>query len=266
MIQFFLMGGLHNYGTIYSQSRDTSYNALATPKIINMVRGGKAPRVTISITANYHLGHLDLAANDNTIFRVGDFIAGRNFGTRHGFGFSLTGKFALHKKGNARLNATGSYNRFQSNFIISESPEGKVSYNVFGAALGIEDNFTPEQKFKPYIGLDFIASFISGEATFVTDTTDFNLKINNSVRFGASFNLGFEYAFDNSIGFTAGYKLTHANIIGKQNKVSTNPAETYLNDDKLKPGEEIPFSGWKQFMYSSFYTGINIYFGMRNRK
>lgn len=265
-MQFLLLNGLENGGTLYSQTRDTTYNALATAKIINMVKSGKAPRVTISVNANYHLGHLDMASNDNTIFRAGDFIAGRNFGTRHGYGFALTGKFALHKKGNVRLNATGSYNRFQSNFIISESPEGKVSYNVFGAALGIENNFTPDRKFKPFIAVDLIASFISGDATFITDSTDFNLKIKNAVRFGASFNLGFEYAFDNSIGFTAGYKLTQANIIGKQNKVSTNTGETYLNDDKLKPGEEIPFAGWKQFMYSSFYTGINFYFGMRNKK
>jgi opacity protein-like surface antigen len=266
-MQLVILPGTDTNCKIFAQtSKDTSYNAMATSKIINMVKPGKAPRVTISLSFNYDIGHLDLAANDNTIFRLGDFIAGRNFGTRYGYGVSLTGKFALHKKGNARLNATASYNRFQSNFVIAESPEGRVAYNVFGGALGIENNFNPDRKFKPYIGLDFVASFISGSATFITDSTDFNLKIKSSVRFGVAFNLGFEYVFNNNVGFNLGYKLTHANLIGKQNKISSNFSETYLNDEKLKTGEEIPFAGWKQFLYSSFYTGINIYIGMRNRK
>jgi hypothetical protein len=247
-------------------SKDTAYNSIATTKILNMLKPGKAPRVTLQLSFNYNIGHLDLAANENTSFNKNDFIAGSNFGTRYGFGANLTGKIALHKEGNVRLNVTAGYNRFMSNFVISESPQGKVSYNVFSGGLGIENNFTPAKKFKPYVGFELVASMISGNAVLATDSTDFELKIKNSVRFGATFNLGFEYAFNNKVGFNLGYKITHANIIGKQSKVPVSLSETTLNDDKVTSGEVVPYGGWKQFLYSSFYAGINFYFGMKNKK
>jgi opacity protein-like surface antigen len=247
--------------------RDTFYTSLADAKIINMLKTGKAPVVTIAVSFNYHVGHLDLAANDNTYFRKDDYIYGRNFGTRYGYGASITGKIALHKEGNVRLNVSAAYTRFQSNFVISASPEGKVAYNIWGFALGFENNFTPTRKFKPYIGADFVVSLIGGNATLTTDTANFSLKIKNSLRMGAAFNLGFEYAVNNNVGFNLGYKLTYANIIGKENKASSNPAETYLNDAKVTSGSTfIPFAGWKQFLYSTFYTGINVYFKMKNKK
>ncbi len=246
--------------------KDTSYNSIATSKIINMLKSGKAPVVTLQLSFTYNIGHLDLAANENTSFRKDDFIAGANFGTRYGYGALLIGKIALHKAGNVRLNVTVGYNRFLSNFVIAESPEGKVSYNVFSGGLGIENNFTPQKKFKPYIGFDIVASMVGGNAVLATDSTDFNLKIKNSVRFGVSINFGFEYALNNKVGLNLGYKLTHANIIGKQSKVSSSLNETYLNDDKITTGEVIPFAGWKQFLYSSFYAGFNFYFGLKNKK
>ena len=259
--------------TIYTQdetrkvtSKDTAYNSIATTKILNMLKPGKAPRVTLQLSFNYNIGHLDLAANENTTFHKEDFIGGSNFGTRYGYGVTLTGKVALHKAGNVRLNVTAGYNRFQSNFVISESPEGKVTYNVFSGGLGIENSFTPAKKFKPYVGLDIVASMIGGKALFTTDTTDFDLKIKNSFRFGVSFNLGFEYAFNNKVGMNLGYKITHANIVGKESKISASLNETYLNDNKVTTGQSIPYAGWKQFMYSSFYAGINFYFGMKNKK
>ena len=63
-----------------------------------------------------------------------------------------------------------------------------------------------------------------------------------------------------------GYKLTHANIIGKDSKASSSPNETYLNDNKVTTGQMIPYAGWKQFLYSSLYAGVNFYFGMKNKK
>lgn len=265
---------LVNTSLLFSQSddgtitkKDTSYISIANQKVMDMVKPGKPPKVTLQLSFDYNIGHFDLAANENTFFRKDDFVNGSNFGTRYGYGASLTGKIALHKEGNVRLNVTGAYNRFQSNFVISASPQGKVAYNVFSGALGIENNFSPNKKIKPYVGVDLVASFISGNATLTTDSTDFSLKIKNSVRFGVSLNLGFEYSVNNNFGFNLGYKITHANIIGKQSKASTNLSETYLNDEKLPSGSDpIPYAGWKQFVYSSFYAGVNIYFKMKNVK
>lgn len=246
---------------------DTFYTSIADARILNMLKTGKPPRVTLQLSFNYHIGHLDLAANDNTSFWKEDLVAGRNFGTRYGYGGSLTGKIALHKAGNVRLNISAAFARFQSNFVISGSPMGNIGYNVWGFGLGVENNFTPAKKFKPYVGLDLIVSLISGSGTLSTDTINFPFTIKNSVRFGADFNLGFEYAFNNNVGFNLGYKLTYANLIGKKNKVSSDPKETYLNDDKVAEGSEfIPFAGWKQFLYSTFYTGVNVYFKMKNKK
>jgi hypothetical protein len=232
-----------------------------------MLKKGKAPQVTLQLSFNYDIGHMDMAANDNTIFRDEDLVGGRNFGTRYGYGVSLKGKIALHKAGNVRLNITSEYNRFQSNFVISESPDGKVAYNVFGWALGIENNFSPTKKIKPYMAFDIVASLIYGNAVITTDSTDFNVKIRNAMRFGVSFNMGFEYAFNDKVGINLGYKITHANIVGKKSKESPTASETYLNDEKISTGTEpIPFAGWKQFVYSTFYAGINYYFGMKNKK
>ncbi len=250
---------------LFAQSQDTSYISIAPPNVQYMLKQGKAPRVTLQLSFNYDIGLMDLAANDNTSFRLGDFIAGRDFGTRYGYGVGLTGKIALHKEGNVRLNVTAAYNRFQSNFVISESPQGRVSYNVFQGGLGLENCFNPDRPFKPYIGFDIVASFINGKSTFKTDSSDFNLTIKNAFRVGFSANFGFEYAFNDKVGFNLGVKLTHANVIGRQSKVSDNPNETYLNDDKVT-GDPIPFAGWKQFLYSTFFTGINYYFGMKDKK
>ena len=247
-------------------SNDTSYNYIATNKVMNMLIQGKAPVVTLQLSFNYNIGHLDLAANENTFFRKDDFIAGENFGTRYGFGAMLTGKIALHKEGNVRLNVTAGYNRLLSNFLITESPEGKVAYNVFSAGIGIENNFTPQKRFKPYVGFELVSSFISGNAVFTTDSTDFNLGIKSSLRLGIMLNFGIEYAFNDKVGMNLGYKLTYSNIIGKENKKPTSANETYLNDDKITGTEIYPYSGWKQFLYSSFYAGVNFYFGMKNKK
>lgn len=247
-------------------SRDTSYNSIATTKIINMIKPGKPPFLTLQLSFLYNIGHMDLAANENTFFRKEDLVSGANFGTRYGYGALLTGKIALHKAGNVRLNVTAGYNRFLSNFVIAESPEGKVSYNVLSGGLGIENNFCPAKKLKPYIGFEIATSIISGNANFITDTTAFEVKIKNSVRFGLTFNLGFEYALNDKAGINLGYRITHANIIGKKSQVSASLNETYLNDDKVTSGEVIPYAGWKQFLYSSFYAGFNFYFGMKNKK
>ncbi|MGH2575063.1 MAG: outer membrane beta-barrel protein [Ignavibacteria bacterium] len=243
---------------------DTSYYFIAPPAIQKMVIPGKAPKLTIQLSFNYNTGLMELAANDNTHFSKADFENGRNFGTRYGYGFSLTGKISLHKEGNARLNVTTSYNRFQSNFVIRESPEGKVGYNVFSGSLGLENNFNPDKKLKPYVGFDIVTSLISGSTTLKTDTASLKFDIKNSVRIGLALNLGIEYAFNDKVGFNCGIKFTHANLLLKKSKESTNPNEIYLNDESVTPS--IPFSGSKQFFFSSFFAGMNFYIGMKSKK
>src|SRR5690242_1036625 len=105
---------LSGTGLLNSQSMDTSYSGIAPANVQYMIKRGTAPRVTLQLNFNYNIGLMDLASNDNTRFSKDDFINGRDFGTRYGYGVTLTGKIALHKEGNVRLNVTGGFNRFQS--------------------------------------------------------------------------------------------------------------------------------------------------------
>lgn len=132
------------------------------------------------------------------------------------------------------------------------------------ATIGLENNFTPDRPFKLYMGFEIVPSIINGSAVLTTDSSDFNLTIKNSFRLGLAVNLGFEYAFTNNFGINLGFKLTHANIFFKESKSSSNANETYLNDVNVNP--TIPYAGWKQFLFGSIYTGVNFYFGMKNKK
>ncbi len=252
--------------TLFAQRNiDTNYTSVAPSSVKKLLAKGKAPFLTLQISGYYNTGLMDLAANDNTSFSKQDFIDGRNFGTRYGYGVSITGKISLQKTGYLRLTVSALYNRFQSNFVISKSPEGKAAYNVFSGAIGLENNFTPAKRFKYYIGFEVVASLIYGSATLSTDSTDFDLTIKSAFRLGAAANFGFEYAFTNSFGVNLGLKFTHSNLLLKESKESANTSETYLNDDKFTTGK-IPYAGWKQFFFTSFYTGFNFYFGMKNKK
>jgi hypothetical protein len=250
--------------SLAQESIDTSYSMIAPSSVQRMVVPGKAPFVTLQISGYYDVGLLDLAANDNAVFHQDDFINGRNFGTRYGYGFSITGKISLHKEGNMRLLVSSEYNRFQSNLVIGSSSSGKVGYNVFSEGVGVEDNFTPDKRFKPYVGIELLTNIINGSAVLGTDSSNFNLDIKTAVRLGFEVNLGFEYAFDNVVGLNLGMKLTHANVLLRESKQSPNSGQTYLNDEYSSVN--IPYAGWKQFFFSSFYGGINFYFGMKNKK
>jgi hypothetical protein len=250
---------------LFSQNRnDTSYISIAPVRVQKLVVNGKAPVVTLQMSGYYDIGLTDLAANDNAIFQKTDFIGGRDYGTRYGWGFGLTGKISLQKEGYIRLLVSSAFNKFQSYFIVGDSPDGRVSYNVFSWGLGIENNFTPDRKLKYYVGFEIVPSLINGSAEFSTDSTDFSLDIKNAFRLGLSANFGFEYAFSDYFGMNFGMKFTHANLLLKESKASANPNETYLNDDKTNLN--IPYAGWKQFFYYSLYTGINYYFGAKNKK
>src|ERR1051325_10610212 len=91
------------FNICYCQSSDTTYQSVASPAILKILIPGTPPFLTLQASFHYNNGLMDLAANDNTSFREDDFISGRNFGTRYGYGVSLTGKYSLQKEGYARL-------------------------------------------------------------------------------------------------------------------------------------------------------------------
>jgi hypothetical protein len=226
-----------------------------------------APPLTIQFSFDYNFGVFELSANDNGDLHSQEFITGQNFGVRHGFGATMTVKYPLHKEGHLRLNASIMYNRFSSKFnkIFADNSEPDfVKYDVYSASAGLENNFTPSYRFKTYVGIALVGSIISGDArvTFQhAPASEYSIK--PAFRLGLSFFSGLEYLLRNDVGLNFGLKFTHANLWLKQSRVSDNPAEIYLNDQKVANREL--FSGFRQFAWGTFSCGVNYYFGVKEK-
>jgi hypothetical protein len=225
-----------------------------------MVRS--APKFTIQVNGMYDYGVFELAGRNNGDFNPVQFINGENFGVRHGIGGSITVKIPLHEKGNIRLNISALYNNFGNKYIDTKEG-GYAKYNVFSGGIGLENNFTPSYKFKTLIGASIIGSLINGKAQIVLPETSYSLKINPAFRLGVMIYSGFEYLLNDHFGFNCGFNFTHANLWFKDSKISNDPNSIYLNDKRVNP--RVPYTGWKQFAWGSFYGGINIYFGINQK-
>lgn len=241
-----------------------SLQNVETKKVKLTIRN--AADITFEFNAMYNYGVYELSGNDNGDLHTSQFVKGENFGVRHGLGTMITAKFPLHEKGNLRANISLAYNRFSSNYskpTIDFTGFDFVKFNVYSAIAGIENNFTPNFIIKTYIGIGLTTSIISGK-TQITDSSGAQLlSIIPSFRMGISINSGLEYMLSNSLGFNGGFRFTHANLWFKQSKTSNNPDEIYLNDKKVSP--RIPYSGFKQFAWGSFFFGLNYYFGIHEK-
>lgn len=225
-----------------------------------------APKLSLEFSGFYNYGIFELSANDNGDFAADEYLKGENFGVRHGVGGNFVVKIPLHERGNLRFNISGLYSRFSSKFnkIIDEQVEaGYVNYNVFSGGIGIENNFTPSHKIKTLAGISLLGTVISGNAFLPSVENTIDAKIKPAFRLGISVFSGVEYLLNNNIGLNFGFRFTHANLWLKNSQVSDNPAEIYLNDKKVTP--RLPYSGWKQFAFGSFYGGVSIFFGITEK-
>jgi hypothetical protein len=223
-----------------------------------------APALTLQFSGGYNYGVYELSGNDNGDFSPVELRDGRNFGVRHGVGGGLTVKIPLHERGNIRLNVAGLYNYFSSNFNKLNREFGQsvyATYRVISGEVGVENNFTPNHRIKTLVGGGFVASIISGKARVVNDGPDLTIK--PAFRLGVSVYSGLEYMLSNRIGLNFEFKFTHANLLLKKSKQSDNANEIYLND--ARTGGTIPYSGFKQFAWGSFYGGVNVYFGIKEK-
>jgi hypothetical protein len=233
-------------------------------RVIMMVR--TAPKLTIEMSGFYNYGVFELSANDNGDFSSEEFTRGDNFGVRHGLGGSFLIKIPLHQKGNIRLNIQGMYSLFSSKFdkiAVGEQISSYVKYSVYTGAIGLENNFTPNHKIKTLAGAGLLASVISGYAHLSAKTSTQDIAILPAFRLGIQIFSGFEYLLNDHFGLNMGFKFNHANVWLKDSKSSGNPNEIYLNDKRVSP--RIPYSGWKQFAWGSFYGGVNVYFGIERK-
>jgi hypothetical protein len=223
-----------------------------------------SPSFTIQFSGSYNYGVYELSANDNGDFSSQEFMEGENFGVRHGLGSALTMKIPLHEQGNVRLNISGMYNNFSSKYIDGLD-KGFVNYNVISGGVGIENNFTPNFRFKTLVGASIIGSVISGNArVYDASYNTSDITIIPAFRMGLSVYSGFEYLLTDKIGTNFGFSFTHSNLWLKQTKQSDNPNEIYLNDKRVVPRQ--PYSGFRQFAWGSFYAGLNYYFGVQKKQ
>ena len=225
-----------------------------------------APKLTFEFSGYYGFGVFELSANDNGDFADEEFEEGENFGVRHGVGGNFVVKIPLHKRGNIRLDISGMFTKFDSKYskaINKDHPSEFVTYNVYTGGVGIENNFTPNHKIKTLVGISVIGSVITGNANLYLNESLTEMKIKPAFRLGISVFSGLEYLLNDRIGMNFGFRFNHANLWLKDTKVSDNPNELYLNDKRVIP--RIPYSGWRQFAWGSFYGGVNIYFGIRQK-
>lgn len=261
----------------YIKAQDTSYTIkvdtikIQKTKTITIVKVRTVPKFILHFNAGLNTGAMELTSH-NGGFSRDNFLLGRNFGARNGFGFSLVGKLPLNKKGNFWLDIITGFDRFQSDIFAKNTEEGKVAYNSFNGGVGIEYNITPSHKVKYYFGANPLISIISGKAEITNpDNNRVDIKIKNSLRIGYQAFLGLEYAIEKNFGLNLGIKFTHANLLMKKSELpefdetSVTPTTNVgLNDDAST--DPIEFAGWKQFAYFNLNAGFSYFFGVKEMK
>jgi hypothetical protein len=262
----FLFGcGSGSYDIEKGEYKDTTKYKSTGVKLKNTYKIQTPPYFTLQISGGLNLGMAELSSNFNNVFDSAQFSQGLNFGVKNGFGVMVIGKFPLHKLGNVRMNVSGNFNRFTSSFLADKSSFGDVSYNVMAVGVGLENSFNPSFRLKPYLAAEFQANLISGTANIKSVTTGQTrtVKIKNSFRIGYMIYGGLEYMFNNKVGMNFGIKLTNSNQVLKSTKTSDDPNEVPLRDKKDDSGS-IEFGGFKNFIFTSFYLGMNFYFGVKD--
>lgn len=262
----YLIGcGSGSYNIEKGDYKDTTQYKSTGLKLKNSYKIQTPPRFTLQVSGGLNLGMAELSSNYQNVFDSAQFSQGLNFGVKNGYGVMVIGKIPLHPQGNVRLNISGNFNRFESDFLASASSFGNVSYNVMAFGVGIENSFNPSFRLKPYIAAELQANIINGKATInsSTGTNTREVKVKNSFRLGYMIYGGLEYMFSNKVGVNFGLKLTNSNQVFKQTKESTDPNEVPLRDKKDDSGT-IEFGGFKNFIFTSFYLGMNFYFGVKD--
>lgn len=243
---------------------DSVTDSSKTRKVQLIIRN--APKLTLEFSLFYDYGVYELSGNYNGDFNPEQFVNGENFGVRHGIGGMVTAKIPLHKRGNIRANVSLEYNVFSSKFnksLSNVSETDFMKYNIYSGILGIENNFTPNFKFKTYAGIGLIASIISGNGRITDEKSSNDLEIIPAFRLGISVNSGVEYMISNKFGMNCGIRFTHANIWLKETKASDDPNEIYLNDSRTS--SDLRYGGFKQFAWGSFFIGMNYYIGVKEK-
>ncbi|MGH2575859.1 MAG: hypothetical protein ACRDFC_09195 [Ignavibacteria bacterium] len=227
----------------------------------------KAPKFTLSVALNYNYA-MSKAYGDVTGFSAiydstkgGYIFNANNYGMQQGGGIQAVGKLALGKKRRVKLTLNLGYNLF-----INSASSGvyETQWHLFSTSAGIEYNFSPKSRFRSFIGYELVYTIMFGSWTTNFNTTtavsNYKVKFNAAHRFGMAVNSGIEFRLTRRTGLLLGYRAVWANIMPKQNNVSSTPylCECYINDSKDDNGININFR--KQVVYLQVLAGVSVYF------
>lgn len=245
--------------------------SFAQPKRVMVVRS--APTFTLQVNAIYNQAFLEFNGTYNNDFHSPDFRNGDNLGADKGLGISLTSKIALSERGRLRLIFSADYSNFQSylfgkNNLLADV--GNSTFNVYSFGVGLEHNFTPNYKFKIFMGAEGTGNMISGKSTnwvYVRGGTNYtyDLKITNSFRIGAAIFGGTEYMLNDRMGLSLGFKYNVANLLLKDAKQTDDPNATEI---PLRDASDsnVKYAGRKTLAYMSILAGVNFYWGIQQTR
>jgi opacity protein-like surface antigen len=242
--------------------------SFAQPQKVMVVKS--FPKFTLQVNLNYNQSFLEFNGTYNNDFHSKDFMNGAALGADKGIGGSVTSKIALSDRGRMRLNLSLNYNNFKT-YLFGQNHQladiGKSSINIMSFGVGLEHNFTPNYKFKIYLGAEGTGNLISGKSTIWVDVPStpgytYDVTITNSFRIGAAIFAGTEYMLNDRMGLSFGFKYNFANLLLKSAKDSSDPNSFPLRDDN----SNLPYSGKKTIAYISITGGVNFYWGVTSKR
>jgi len=229
------------------------------------------PTFTIQANIDYNQSYLEFNGTYNNDFHSDEYMKGSMLGADKGLGGSITSKIALSERGRLRLNVSLSYNNFKTYLFGRNnriSDVGNSSINIMSLGIGLEHNFTPNYKYKLYLGAEGTANMINGNSliwVFVGGTPGYTygVTIKNSFRIGAAIFGGTEYMINDKLGLSLGFKYHIANILLKSAKTSDDPYSFELRD-AVDPN--VQYAGKKTLAYISLMAGVNFYWGVDTKR
>lgn len=229
----------------------------------------KPPKFTLTFALSYNYafarayGDISSCRVDFDSIANGYVFTGQNYGMLQGGSFMTTGKLAVDKRRKIRLTSTLGYSLFYNTAFDNTY---KNQWHFFNGTLGIEYNFAPKARYRPYIGYELMYTLMFGSWQYgVKDPNGIEsnvyLKFKPAHRFGMAFNSGVEYMIKKKIGVTFGGRIVWVNLAPKLNNASSDPYKVYINDAKNDNGIDIGFR--KQIVYFQFVGGLSLFI---NRK
>lgn len=224
------------------------------------------PQIVISLTGGYNLPLPDLKGNLPDSLG-GPFADSLTYLVNQGFNFGATGKYALGKKRNVRINLGFTYNMFSQSKDYSSgsvSTAIKQKINAINISAGVEYAFQPKAKVNPYLGLDLGTYLYSGEFTS-SGFFNLNQKLKSATRFGGAIGGGIEFQFSKQVGANVGFKYHLANLIGKEfDSAAVTSTQWALNDKEYTVDNTTVKS--RNIQYLQLSAGISFFLNQPRSK